>query len=126
MRPARRIMPGTGHLEAAQVKKRGAHYTPAELARFLAERAILQLDTTGTGPIRVLDPACGNGSLLRAVWEVVPQRLRRRLLLSGYDTDPVAAETARLDFNVTIKDFLETAPPPADLVISNPPYVRTQ
>src|SRR5213083_2811303 len=91
---ARRIMAGTGHLEARQVKQRGAHYTPAELARFLAERAIAHL-TKRSGPIRVLDPACGDGSLLRAIWEVAPRPLRRRLVLTGYDTDPIAAETAR-------------------------------
>ncbi len=116
-----------GHLEPRQIKQRGAHYTPAELARFLAERALAQLNTDT--PIRILDPACGDGSLLKAVSELSPPELRRRLLLRGYETDSLAAAAAReAGIDVVGGDFLFPGEPSphADLIISNPPYVRTQ
>src|SRR5207237_3051669 len=107
----------------------GAHYTPPQLARFLAERAVAHLPP-GEGTIRVLDPACGDGSLLRAIWEVSPTKLRRRLVLSGLDTDPVAVERARsgtVPISAECADFLMfPAAATANLIISNPPYVRTQ
>jgi SAM-dependent methyltransferase len=121
-------------LEARRVKQNGVHYTPDELARFLAERAILHL-APGNGPIRVLDPACGDGSLLRAIYRATPAKLRPWLILYGCDSDPLAIEAAcdrltRLHAVAELRagDFLSLgAPlPPADLIISNPPYVRTQ
>src|SRR5689334_19674075 len=97
MRPrAERMMPKsgpTGHLQPREIKRRGVHYTPPQLARFLAERAIAQLPAIGS--VTVLDPACGDGSLLRAVWEVSPHELREKLILRGYDTDDRAADAAR-------------------------------
>jgi len=42
----------------------------------------------------VLDPACGDGGLLKAVVEAMPRNARGRLTLVGYDTDQQAAEEA--------------------------------
>lgn len=133
---------------AAHVKAHGIHYTPPELAAFLARNALSALE--GDGPLRVLDPACGDGALLEAVAKASDNP--ERLTLIGMDTDSraVAAASTRLrhlrnhvhaielreaDFLEAVADQLEPRlldPEPAlglgemDVVITNPPYVRTQ
>lgn len=103
-------------------KRNGLHYTPPALAAFVAERA---LASAPDRPLRVLDPACGDGELLAAVAALAPDAA-----LTGYDLDEraVAVAQARLPrAAIAHKDFLES--PPAerfDLVVTNPPYVRTQ
>src|SRR6516162_2693980 len=74
-------------------KANGVHYTPPELADFLAAATVRALGV-GVGRIRVLDPACGNGGLLLAFSQAVPARLRSRLLLTGYEADPAALAEA--------------------------------
>src|SRR5438067_4877198 len=68
-------------------KTNGVHYTPPDLAGFLAE-ATAAVAGKIRKPIRVLDPACGDGGLLLAIAEAVPARARRGMILEGYDTDP--------------------------------------
>jgi adenine-specific DNA-methyltransferase len=103
-------------------KRHGLHYTPPALAAFVAERA---LAAAPRRPLRVLDPACGDGELLAAVAALAPDAE-----LTGYDLDEraVAAASARLPrAAIAHKDFLESPPPERfDLVVTNPPYVRTQ
>jgi methylase of polypeptide subunit release factors len=137
-------------------KAHGVHYTPPELAAFLAEvtaRSMQQQD----GPIEILDPACGDGELLLAIAHAFPDSDRRRLVLVGYEQDPqtlnrAEANLARIgvgDVVLQATDFLsvkgvERPPsdrqlrlfdPPTeinvlqryfDAIIANPPYVRTQ
>ena len=140
---------------AERIKSNGVHYTPPQLAEFLAA-ATLRAFEDRAGPIRVLDPACGDGELLAALYCAAPDSVRSRLLLTGYETDPAAVQRAQrrlttLDgatIDVREGDFLElvaatrtppgssgelfeSAPPSerldqADIVIANPPYVRTQ
>lgn len=114
-------------------KVHGIHYTPAELARFVARRALAGL---GRRPLAILDPACGDGELLlAAALEAVAAGLPAPRLV-GIDRDPaavaVAAERLRTAPAATVAvrcgDFLDAEPLPAtyDVVLSNPPYVRTQ
>ncbi|HUG92166.1 MAG TPA: N-6 DNA methylase [Planctomycetaceae bacterium] len=137
--------------KVASIKANGAHYTPPELASFLAAAAVEQLG--GTVPMRVLDPACGDGELLLALAEGLPAGARAGLQLVGYETDRSALVRAgrRLksagvaDVELYNDDFLmldrfaargaqrnlfgEAADPSGDrcdVVIANPPYVRTQ
>lgn len=138
-------------------KANGVYYTPPDLAAFLAGCLYRHTVIPSDGTIRVLDPACGDGSLLRAFAQVVPPGVRSRLRLTGYDTDEAALakasanlkelETPATDLRKT--DFLslpESQPqreaslfdvlhrgssfpdrqPQYDVVIANPPYVRTQ
>lgn len=121
---------------AADRKRHGKHYTPEELARFLASRVLAHVTTDD--PLAILDPACGDGELLFAIHEVasaLPTGLD--VTLVGYELDAEAAEFARLrastaGIEVTIHegDFLvaaETLPDGSfDAIITNPPYVRTQ
>lgn len=139
------------HLTSQSVKANGAHYTPPGLAAFLAE-VTSRHARWGTGIIAILDPACGDGNLLSAIAEAAPAAVRRRMRLVGYETDTTAAAnaSARLqalgvsEVDIRIGDFLEmvsetrpldglslfspapTATEQYDVVISNPPYVRTQ
>lgn len=138
--------------EASAIKANGVHYTPPDLAGFLAT---VTADDSNLehNEIRVLDPACGDGGLLAAFAAAVPLKTRRRLVLLGFETDAdalIAAEEklAVLDVKSVVLrngDFLETLTtdspsqrsffdePPAEerfqevhVVIANPPYVRTQ
>jgi adenine-specific DNA-methyltransferase len=136
----------------SRTKLQGIHYTPPSLASFVAERTESMI---GGAPrtIRVLDPACGEGELLRAIATRLHHSGHRAELV-GCDSDPdaVHAASARLHFDTNDisvrlynRDFLgwilssvpssaypqaSTAEPAIlrsfDVVIANPPYVRTQ
>lgn len=101
-------------------KLNGVHYTPPDLALYLAAQVVEGLkDIERTQQlIRVLDPACGDGGLLRALAQSIPSRLRLRLVLHGYDTDEVALGRARQNLSplgvhaVTLRcaDYLAATP----------------
>lgn len=147
----------------ARIKSNGVHYTPPQLADFLAAATLRAFEEQGAHrngkAIRVLDPACGEGELLAALHAAMPKHMRSRLILSGCETDPAAAHRAEQRLSalngavVEIRegDFLELAATTwnssgwgdesgdlfaslmpgeqldqADIVIANPPYVRTQ
>ncbi len=141
-------------MKADQVKANGVHYTPPELAEFLAEVVADRL-SAGTSAIEILDPACGGGALLFALSQAVPSRLRKRVILCGYETDGEALRQAadllanagvadvvleQRDFLAIegidvgprrgqlslLDDFESAALRQFDAVIANPPYVRTQ
>ena len=133
------------------IKKTGSHYTPPELAEFLAD---LALNAAGTrSDFSVLDPACGDGSLLAAISDMAGKRRASSMRLVGLDQSQTAVDETRarlstydeLTFVVERVDFLEhvtdllssqvelfasaeadNGPEKFDLVIANPPYVRTQ
>lgn len=120
-------------------KQEGAHYTPAGLAEFVAWHlaAVCEVER----PL-VLDPAVGDGELLLAFGRAIG----RPCILKGFDLDPVVVTNAEarlrnalpeLVGEVKELDFLELAlqhredslfatPGSFDVVIANPPYVRTQ
>ena len=106
-------------------KVTGRVYTPPALAAFLARRAIAATRHPRGGV--ALDPACGDGALLSALVGHRPE-----WKVHGIDVDATALSAARrrLPASATLidADFLEGSDgaPPADLVIANPPYVRTQ
>lgn len=130
-------------------KSSGATYTPFGFATFVAQQMLQVAELPKKGPIRVLDPAVGDGALLDALIKCLPISTRKRVEVWGYDTDPAAIHmaSARLakDFpnlkaRIEQKDFLEHVldlqdagdlfaqgqQEPFHLVIANPPYVRTQ
>jgi len=148
MKLAAQSLPSTRYSKVSQEKFHGATYTPEILAEFVAEKIVESLNTkTLTPPIRVLDPAVGEGQLLMSL----VSRLRLAgdfpIEIYGFETDPQALEMAEhrlkqefenisvkfelanfLDF-VLSQDMTLFGPPERteyDLVIANPPYVRTQ
>lgn len=79
---------------------------------------------------RVLDPCCGGGALLVAAWALA-RRCGFALALHGIDVAPVAARAASLRLSlagarasITCADALEAPWPDADLLLSNPPFLR--
>jgi tRNA1(Val) A37 N6-methylase TrmN6 len=81
---------------SALKKAHGVHYTPPLLAAFLAQnvvRLLAKRDNQQT-EIAILDPACGDGELLRAVFDAVPSEWQERLSLTGFDKDETALEQA--------------------------------
>lgn len=119
-------------------KRHGIHYTPTDLALFVARRALSKAERR---QMVILDPACGDGELLLAVAAEAARAGFPAPHLVGLDRDPqaVAVATDRLEAApiascvVRCDDFLTPellgggdVPESFDLVISNPPYVRTQ
>ena len=117
-------------MNALTIKKDGIHYTPPVLAQFLAREIVKALEPTSRS-LKILDPACGDGSLLSAIKTELPAGRISKLV--GLDTSSVAINACRsrlaksktrlqqinfLDQGATENQF--------DLVIANPPFVRTQ
>ncbi len=130
------------------IKRTGATFTPEKLANFLAERIFVYQNADN---LKVLDPACGDGALLMAMSDVL-QRNNRNFELHGFDSNSYYLSVAKENLLIYSKitnasliqaDFLEivdlrksqlsffetkteSVNEFADLVIANPPYVRTQ
>jgi adenine-specific DNA-methyltransferase len=118
-------------------KSHGVHYTPSELAAFVARRVVLQL---GGRETVVLDPACGDGELLLAFALESARAGVPAPHLFGVDRDADALAVAQqrlqnapaVALSLRCGDFLDLEDQPADqsveynAIISNPPYVRTQ
>lgn len=134
-------------LSAHDIKKGGVHYTPPELARFLAAHVVRHLPKDR--PLRILDPACGDGELLEAIAVEIPEHARRHVNLFGMEHDSSALANAHdrlshTDYRASLQlieaDFLDWSRDfnqpgifsrgdwahSFDAVIANPPYVRTQ
>jgi len=131
---------------ADKAKQHGIHYTPAPLAIFLANQILPSLPSKKN--LTILDPACGDGSLLVSMYMSLSKPQQKNARLIGFERD--AVECKRADENLSAmgvanidlrcEDFLNqdgiaeesSTPlfrgqfPMADVVISNPPYVRTQ
>lgn len=128
-------------------KQTGSHYTPRGLAQFVADRMCAEFSASNLkGKITILDPAVGNGELVVALIERLSQEGCREFEVHGYDVDPQAIEITKhrleedfptVNTKLQRRDFLEILLEDSqplwnkigqryDLVIANPPYVRTQ
>ncbi len=122
-------------------KQNGEVFTPVELANFLAERMVKYLQ--GNQPLKICDPACGNGVLLNAISKLLFTPDRQKSFIIGYDKDNEYLKKARrliassypgFEISFESKDFIEkpiekslfASLPKCDVIIANPPYVRTQ
>jgi tRNA1(Val) A37 N6-methylase TrmN6 len=133
-----------------QIKNTGATFTPKELADYLSVKILTYL---GKGKIKILDPACGEGELLVSIG-VKLSSANIQFSLTGFDESlqylnnaksrmeqlgPGLSELIYGDFlkAVTLTedqmalDFTPMDEPNSvnqtfDVVIANPPYVRTQ
>lgn len=121
-------------------KAGGATYTPTDLAEFVADQ-IIGVAELPSSKLRVLDPALGHGELLHSLLSRLPGEVE----VFGFETDPaaLAIATKRLSgsypnakLHLALGSFLDHVldqfggPSGVgeryDLIIANPPYVRTQ
>lgn len=134
-------------------KAAGATYTPRILSDFVARKIIEHCrDLPTDRPVRVLDPAVGDGELLVSLLGELATQLGGSVEAHGFETDPeaLARASARLDQlfpcvpqHLVNDNFLEYGlerhfsdehcqslwhgpENEYDLIIANPPYVRTQ
>ncbi len=132
-----------------QIKNTGATFTPKELSDFLAER--LTAYATGSKQA-ILDPACGDGELLVAIGDKLAYS-NMSFTLTGYDANAEYLNFAKertLRFGAEKTEFVggdflqaiditqnqgvldlfsdkkSKVNAAFDIVIANPPYVRTQ
>jgi adenine-specific DNA-methyltransferase len=134
-------------------KNHGVFYTPANIADYMASEAVTKDQVEEElQNMRILDPACGSGSLLSAVYDrifaeygqgknrmdraALHQQLLQKNLL-GVDRDPIACLVTRLvlvlkadtyvqPLGITCGDILTEellAGDSVDVIIGNPPYV---
>lgn len=128
--------------EVTESKASGVTYTPRELADFVADQMLAIADLPRGRPVRVLDPAVGHGELLHCLLARLPDEVE----VYGFETDAaalaVAASRLTDDYPLArinliegsfldhvlddFSDGLFSRGETYDLIIANPPYVRTQ
>ena len=131
-------------------KEDGAHYTPVILANFVAEKIIAAARPLKK-KVRILDPAIGDGELIISLLETLKQ-YPLEIEVYGFDTnlESIKIATKRISklfpnaiLDIRCADFLQQCLwninprysgnlfeqsnlPLVDLLIANPPYVRTR
>ncbi len=145
--------PNSRYKAITEDKAAGATYTPRKLADFVTAQVFNAARIKPGGKIKVLDPATGDGELLMSLLSQLVGRGVNAIEVHGFETDARALNTAaerikqhfpKVGRHLTHGNFLDfvlgevqmhdmgglfekvgTAPS-YDLIIANPPYVRTQ
>jgi SAM-dependent methyltransferase len=118
------------HPRADRRKRLGAWATPDELVDLVVSRTVTADWVAGHAtPIRVIDPACGDGRFLRAAARRIAE-LGGRAVLTGVDIDPLALEAVAADPGFAGVELVCTDALAAewngrtfDLVLGNPPFL---
>ena len=137
----------------SEKKADGAVYTPKVLADFVSKQIVEAFEEqTSYRSLRILDPAIGHGELLVSLLKHLPRPWEASIEVYGFETDSDALDTARerieqrfpsVSLHFESDNFLEfilehfgpsghgnlfrsAIPEAYDLIIANPPYVRTQ
>ncbi len=140
------------YTNVAEQKAIGATYTPTQLADFVAEKIVENANIVGIKNINVLDPAVGDGELLLSLLRKLCSHTKSTIIVHGFDTNKIAIDEAkqrisiefpRVELQLELVNFLDfviaqrgteaatlwftpQAPIQFDIIIANPPYVRTQ
>jgi len=136
--PIRRLP--NGQLKDIQ-KSDGVHFTPDALANFVTKNIIDNYDFLKKKKLRIIDPAIGDGALISPLIEAI-NKSSIFTEIFGFDISQESINSAKDRISATIneknlylekRDFIEyfvnlseKESNQFDLVISNPPYVRTQ
>ena len=114
------------------IKKNWATFTPKALSDFVSNE-IFKFYEKNWKKLDILDPACGDWSLLKSIWNNLEKNRGCHFDLTGYDINDEYLSNAKkelsnfnsffenrnfIDSNFERKKF--------DIIIANPPYVRTQ
>ena len=127
-------------------KSRGVVYTPTILADFVARemvKAAGDVSSHQQKALRILDPSLGGGELVMSLLRELPKNLTYEV--HGFDTDLKALKESQTRLQQTHshcsicvygENFLDDGdgvelgstevPQQYDMIIANPPYVRTQ
>jgi tRNA1(Val) A37 N6-methylase TrmN6 len=137
-------------LSTKETKRTGSHYTPTILSDFVASNIVSQISGKKY-KFKILDPAVGDGELLLSIIKEFYANNIRDFEIFGFDTNKDAIDFAtsrikslypEIKLNLECKDFLEfvldnyssensldlfkSRNIKFDIIITNPPYVRTQ
>ncbi len=153
LRPSKEIATENSarHHSTSEQKSEGAHYTPSNLASFVARQIASRFVPSGARRVSILDPAMGDGELLLALLSALAAQGVHNVEVNGFETNANSAQVAsqriatafpQATVNAVHGDFLVYAAENFsigggslfdvreaegfDLVIANPPYVRTQ
>lgn len=136
-------------MDTQLAKKTGSHYTSANLSEFMCKKLahyFKEINGFNNEEIyKVLDPSCGEGELLFSLKEVLnKENLNYKLLGMDTNEDVIRKATSRFseNYELIVGDYLEqfsnveetlftinnakSPVEPVDMIIANPPYVRTQ
>jgi len=131
-------------------KREGAHYTPRIFADFISENIIRHAKLGKS--VKIADPAVGDGELLVSMINALKSHAVSDIEVCGFDTNPTSIaitkqrlgnEYPNIGIKLFNKDFLQVCLdkagtsgqpelfsscefPDFDLLIANPPYIRTQ
>ncbi|MDR3442765.1 MAG: N-6 DNA methylase [Legionella sp.] len=123
-------------------KKEGAHYTPTHLSKFVSKKIIEKL--TKKEKLIVADPAIGDAELILSLLESLQHT--DKVEIFGFDVNSDSIELSKkriakyfpnvkvslfcgdfLDYCINSNSELKSYDiPKFDVIIANPPYVRTQ
>lgn len=148
------VLPTPRYKEVTRKKSEGATFTPKDLSDFVANNIVLaaQDEVMSKERLRLLDPAVGEGELLLSLIGELHKNKKFELEVFGFDQDKKSLSIAKTRIenkfpkinlkleNIDFLDFVITetgqrtlwgtsdnsTPTSYDLIIANPPYVRTQ
>jgi methylase of polypeptide subunit release factors len=128
--------------DESKSKASGAVYTPTQLAEYLSSRMLAYWSIRSDSKLRILDPAIGDGELIIALLNQLTDKTKANTIeVVAFDIDEAAIEKTierigsaypDVTVNVINEDFIEYAASNGkaiglfDLIIANPPYIRTQ
>ena len=125
-----------GHVECR--KSEGAHYTPAKLSEFVSQNIISKLNNKKN--IVITDPAIGDGELIISILSLLDSTEQIKVVGFDINEESINLSKSRISQyypNVKLElihgDFLDYCincdlkkNEKFDVIIANPPYIRTQ